>query len=181
MTSGSPQDRRITLLFTLLTSLTTSTGSRGTERISIQTGQFIFQQTMVKTGQNLLELMDVSRPMDSMKHSSKLQRKAVLGFSFTIKNIGNYTAWNVTSDFTVSGGFVFIGKHFGTTGSDLQPGEEITLRTGLILGFGKVMITLRVAAANVKEMSSEKSATLLLDISHNKIKNLLSFLFFYVY
>ena len=38
----------------------------------------------------------------------------------------------------------------------------MTLRPGLVLGFGKVTILLQVTAANVKEMSSEASAILLL-------------------
>jgi hypothetical protein len=97
-------------------------------------------------------------------HETFLQitMKGGFGPSFIIKNIGNYTAWDVTLDSTVSGGFVFIGKHLTINVSELQPNQEITVRPGLVIGFGKVTISLQVSAANVKEMSSEASATLLL-------------------
>jgi len=87
--------------------------------------------------------------------------KGGFGSSMFIKNIGNYTAWDVIYDSTISGGLVFIGKHYSTNISELQPGQEITLNLGLILGFGKVTISLQISAANVKEMSSEHSAFLL--------------------
>jgi hypothetical protein len=38
----------------------------------------------------------------------------------------------------------------------------MTLNPGIVLGFGKVTISLQVTAANVKEMSSEASGFLLL-------------------
>jgi hypothetical protein len=97
-------------------------------------------------------------------HETFLQitMKGGFGPSFIIKNIGNYTAWDVTLDSTISGGFVFIGKHLTINVSELQPNQEITVRPGLVIGFGKVTISLQVSAANVKEMSSEASATLLL-------------------
>jgi hypothetical protein len=97
-------------------------------------------------------------------HETFLQitMKGGFGPSFIIKNIGNYTAWDVTLDSTISGGFVLIGKHLTINVSELQPNQEITVRPGLVIGFGKVTISLQVSAANVKEMSSEASATLLL-------------------
>ncbi len=88
--------------------------------------------------------------------------KGGFGPSIIIKNIGNYTAWDVQLNFSISGRLVFIGIHFTGNISELQPGQEMTLRTGLLLGFGKVEISLQVSAANVKETSSEHSATLLL-------------------
>ena len=65
-------------------------------------------------------------------------------------------------NFSISGKLVFIGIHFTGNISELQPGQEMTLHAGLLLGFGKVEISLQVSAANVKETSSEHSATLLL-------------------
>jgi hypothetical protein len=88
--------------------------------------------------------------------------KGGFGSSIIIKNVGNYTAWDVTVNSTIAGGLVFIGKHTITNISELQPGQEMNLHPGFVLGFGKVTISLKVSAANVKEMSSEASAILLL-------------------
>jgi hypothetical protein len=98
-------------------------------------------------------------------HETFLQINSKGGFgpSFTIKNIGNYTAWDVKLDVTISGGFVLIGKQFTLTITELPPNGEITLHPGfLVLGFGKVTITIILSAANVKEMSSTKTGILLL-------------------
>ncbi len=80
----------------------------------------------------------------------------------SIKNIGNYTAWDVTLNNTISGGLIFFGRYYTDTLSELAPGQEMTLRMPFILGFGKVTITLKVSAANVKEISSLTNATVIL-------------------
>ncbi len=82
--------------------------------------------------------------------------------TFTIKNIGNYTAWDVTLNFTISGGFILLGRNFNGNASELAPGDEITISSGFILGLGKVTLSVKVSAANVKEMSIERNATVLL-------------------
>lgn len=87
--------------------------------------------------------------------------KGGFGGSISIKNIGNYTAWDITLNNTISGGLIFTGRSFTTTLSELPPGQEMTLRMPLILGFGKVIMTLKVSAANVKEISSQASAIIL--------------------
>jgi hypothetical protein len=92
----------------------------------------------------------------------QITMKGGFGPSYVIKNVGNYTAWDIIFDSTLAGGLVFIGKHYTKNISELQPGQETTLRPGFVLGFGKVTISLKVSAANVKETSSEVSATLLL-------------------
>jgi uncharacterized repeat protein (TIGR01451 family) len=115
-------------------------------------------------GQNWSEFTDADGCFKTYGlHETFLQItiKGGLGLSFVIKNVGNYTAWDVTVNNTISGGLVFIGRHFTTEISELPPGEEMTLRTGLIFGFGKISISLRISAANVKEMSSQKSALIL--------------------
>jgi hypothetical protein len=88
--------------------------------------------------------------------------KGGFGSSIIIKNIGNYTAWDITLNNTISGGLIFTGRSFTTTLSELPPGQEMTLRMPLILGFGKVLISLKISAANVKEISSQANATVLL-------------------
>jgi hypothetical protein len=82
--------------------------------------------------------------------------------TLVIKNIGNYTAWDVTVNFTISGGLVLIGRHFTGSTSEVLPAEEMTLQVGLILGFGKVNLQFHVSAVNVKEMSLEKNAMMFL-------------------
>ncbi|MBN1861986.1 MAG: hypothetical protein JW840_11075 [Candidatus Thermoplasmatota archaeon] len=81
---------------------------------------------------------------------------------FTIKNIGNYTAWDILLNFTISGGIILLGKHFNGNISELAPGEEAILSSGLILGLGKTTLSITVSAANVKEMSVERDALILL-------------------
>ena len=88
--------------------------------------------------------------------------KGGFGSSIIIKNIGNYTAWDVALNYTISGGLIFFGRSFTDTLSELTPGQEMTLRMPFILGFGKVIITLKVSAVNVKEISSQTSATVIL-------------------
>jgi hypothetical protein len=82
--------------------------------------------------------------------------------TFAIKNIGNYTAWDVTWNYTISGGFILLGRNFIGNVSELTPGDEITASSGFILGLGKVTLSLKVSAANVKELSIQKDAIVLL-------------------
>jgi hypothetical protein len=86
----------------------------------------------------------------------------LFGPSFVIKNIGNYTAWDVTWNYTTSGGFLFINKGVSGNLSQLLPGNEIIVKSGFVFGFGKVTISLRVSAANVHEQLSQVDATVLL-------------------
>lgn len=87
---------------------------------------------------------------------------ALPGPVFIIKNIGNYTAWDITLNFSVSGGLILIGKVFSGFISELPPGQQMSLRAGLILGFGRVILSIQVSAANVRPTSIEKNATILL-------------------
>jgi hypothetical protein len=88
--------------------------------------------------------------------------KGGFGPSFVIKNIGNYTAWDVIIDITISGGIIFFGEHITLNISELPPNEEIALHSGFLFGFGKIIISLTISAANVKEISSEVSGIILL-------------------
>lgn len=66
-----------------------------------------------------------------------------LGISVVITNNGDLVAtdvaWSITTD-----GTVFIGKESSGTITTLNLGEEITVKTGLMLGFGVVTVTVRV-------------------------------------
>jgi hypothetical protein len=85
--------------------------------------------------------------------------------SFLIKNIGNYTAWDIVINLTVRGGFLgTINLEKTGSLSELPPGNEITVKLlgPPVFGFGKVTITISVRAANVKEMSIKRNATVFL-------------------
>jgi len=82
----------------------------------------------------------------------------------TIINIGNNTAFNVRWNITVEGGFVFSGKESsGTISKPLLPGEEVIVVTkGIILGFGKIMITIDAWADNAPLVSKSTPGFLFL-------------------
>jgi len=83
----------------------------------------------------------------------------LFGFSFDIKNIGNYTAWDVTMNITVKGGILGrIDYQFVDGISELLPDSVLKVKTGSIFGLGQVTISLRLYAANAKEISIEKNA-----------------------
>ena len=84
--------------------------------------------------------------------------------SFTIKNIGNYTAWDVTVNMTVKGGIFGRINYKGVgTISQLSPGNEtvVQLTGGTIFGLGPVTISVKVFAANVHEISTEENAVVI--------------------
>jgi len=85
------------------------------------------------------------------------------GPSFIIRNVGNYTAWDVTWNFTINGGiFGMIHRTVIGTLSELAPGNEtIVTMGGPIFGFGPVTISVRVSAANAREKSAEVNAMIL--------------------
>jgi hypothetical protein len=85
------------------------------------------------------------------------------GLSYEIKNVGNVTAWDVEIDMTVKSGIFGRIKFFGNgTASELQPGFILGAGAGTIFGLGTITIFMRVYATNVKEMSIERNATVLL-------------------
>ncbi len=75
-----------------------------------------------------------------------------IGVSATIKNIGDATAenfeWSIVSE-----GTVFLGGEKSGT-ETLDPGDSITVKTGLMLGFGNIDIT--VTADTAVEQASAK-------------------------
>ncbi|HUT00697.1 MAG TPA: hypothetical protein VMY59_10305 [Candidatus Thermoplasmatota archaeon] len=87
----------------------------------------------------------------------------VLGTSFVITNIGNYTAWDVVVNISIKGGIL---RHINVQGngntSELLPGFGMGIGIGPFFGFGQIMISIRVSAANVKEIMIEKNAKILL-------------------
>jgi hypothetical protein len=85
-------------------------------------------------------------------------KNSLFGPTFIIKNVGNYTAWDVTWNYTISGGFLLFYKAVIGNLSELLPGDSITLKSGFFIGFGNVIISLKVSAANVHEYSIQKNA-----------------------
>ena len=78
----------------------------------------------------------------------------LLKFSGGIKNIGNKTAFNVQWKITIDGGFIIVGRHSsGTLPKPLLAGEETTVSSGIVLGFGRIMITVAVWADNAPLIS----------------------------
>jgi len=80
-----------------------------------------------------------------------------------IKNIGNNTAFNVNWNITIEGGFVLLGKESsGTVPKPLIVGEEVTITTGIILGFGPITITVVAWADNAPLVSKSTPGFLFL-------------------
>jgi parallel beta-helix repeat protein len=87
------------------------------------------------------------------------------GFAMSgkIRNIGNSTAFKVCWRMTLSGGFILLGKEtLREVPKPLLPGEEATVKSSTILGFGKTTFTMMVWADNVQLISGNWSATVLL-------------------
>jgi len=90
-------------------------------------------------------------------------KKGLLKFSGGIKNIGNKTAFNVQWKIAIDGGFILLGWEFsGTIPKPLLSGEETTVSSGIVFGFGPIMITVAVWADNAPLVSGTISGFLLL-------------------
>ena len=79
----------------------------------------------------------------------------------TIKNIGDVAANNIHWSITVTGGFILFGRE--TTGSIVafNPGDEQTITSKPLIGFGKTVIKI-IATAPGFTTSKEQNATVLL-------------------
>jgi hypothetical protein len=90
-------------------------------------------------------------------------KSSLFGPMFIIRNIGNYTAWDVTWNFTINGG-IFRITHWTVVGTlpKLEPGDEIIVKMDSpIIGFGAVTLSIRVSAANAREISAKINAMIL--------------------
>jgi hypothetical protein len=87
----------------------------------------------------------------------------LFGPSFVIKNIGNYTAWDVTYNFSIDGGILGrIHKTVQTTIPRIDPGNSTIVKITSIFGFGVVTLSMRVSAANVHEQEKQIDAKIVL-------------------
>jgi hypothetical protein len=81
------------------------------------------------------------------------------GPSFYIKNIGNYTAWDITWNITINGGiFGLIHKQVIDNLSELLPGDKTIIKMSGFFGLGPVTISVRISAANVHEQIKQMQA-----------------------
>jgi hypothetical protein len=94
-------------------------------------------------------------------HMTKLAITSLL--PFTIKNIGNVTAFNVSWSITVHG-FIILGRDSsGDTLEPLEPGQEITVgQTTLLLGFGYIKLIGKAWADNAPMVSANLTGFLIL-------------------
>jgi Carboxypeptidase regulatory-like domain len=83
---------------------------------------------------------------------------------FTIKNVGNTTAFNVSWSITINGGIILIGKSSsGVLLGSLEPGQEVMVRSSkFLLGFGYIEITFAAWADNAPMVSVKITGRLLL-------------------
>ena len=73
--------------------------------------------------------------------------KGGLGVSATIKNTGTTTLTNLSWTITLDGKNIFFGKTKTGTIAALAPGESVTVKNLLVIGFGKTGIAVNVGAA----------------------------------
>jgi parallel beta-helix repeat protein len=85
-----------------------------------------------------------------------------LGISGNIKNVGNTTAFRICWEVTFNGGFVLLGRDtLRLIPKPLVPGEEFTVKSKTILGFGKVTLTMMLWADNAPVIVVKHNGTLL--------------------
>jgi len=83
--------------------------------------------------------------------------KGGFGVSSSIKNVGDADATNVDWSINLDGGFILLGGETTGTITSIAPGDEEAIKSGLILGIGRVTIT--VAAECDEGASAEGNAT----------------------
>lgn len=84
------------------------------------------------------------------------------GFTMIIKNIGDSNCTNVKWSITLDGGIILLGRETSGTILCIPPGENVTVRSGLILGFGITTITISVESAEGPPVSKEQKAFIVL-------------------
>jgi len=84
------------------------------------------------------------------------------GITMIIKNIGDSDCTNVKWSITFDGGIILLDKE--TTGIIIciPPGENATVSSGLIIGFGRTIITVSVECAEVPSVTKEIEAFIFL-------------------
>jgi len=87
-------------------------------------------------------------PMQQLPNLTVEQFKGGFGLSAVVTNIGNAVATNVNWSIVLDGKLIFKGKNTNGVIPSIEPNGSVTIKTGLILGFGKTNI---VATATASE------------------------------
>jgi hypothetical protein len=85
-----------------------------------------------------------------------------LGVNAVITNNGTKTATNVKWTFTLTGGFILLGKTKSSTLLPLDPGASKTIKDTPILGFGKTTIKVEVTCAEGISATQTKTGFIIL-------------------
>ena len=88
--------------------------------------------------------------------------KGPIGVKAEVKNIGDVAASNLEYTMTVTGGILgLINKASDGTKTELAPGTTEPISSGLILGFGKIVIEITANADNAVEVTETKEGLVL--------------------
>jgi hypothetical protein len=79
----------------------------------------------------------------------------------TIKNIGGVTENNIRWNIMLTGGFVLSGRETSGSILSLNPGDEQTISSKPIIGFGKTVITIIATVPGNTALKEQKAAILL--------------------
>ncbi|GAJ11789.1 unnamed protein product [marine sediment metagenome] len=84
------------------------------------------------------------------------------GITMIIKNIGDSDCTNVRWRITFEGGIILLGRETSGTIICIPPGENVTVSSGWIFGFGRIIITVSVECAEGSSVTKEQEAFVLL-------------------
>jgi len=84
------------------------------------------------------------------------------GITMIIKNIGDSNCTNVKWSITFNGGIILLGRDTSGTIICIPPGENVTVRSRWIIGFGRTTITGSVECAEGSSVTKEQEAFVLL-------------------
>ena len=104
--------------------------------------------------------MDVNIPAQPALEITEI--KGGFGVSATVKNSGTADATNIDWSIKLSGGLVILGKEKTGTIASLAPETTETIKSGLLLGFGKPTITIIAECDEGATANATASGTLFL-------------------
>jgi hypothetical protein len=90
------------------------------------------------------------------------QFKGGIGIHAVVKNIGDGTATKITWSIDLHGNMIFFGNQTVGKISSLAPGDTIRIKTGLILGFGRTLIIMKVTCEEGVAFTENRTAMVLL-------------------
>jgi len=90
------------------------------------------------------------------------QFKGGIGIHAVVKNIGDATATKITWSIDLQGKMIFLGNHTAGKISSLAPGDTVKIKTGLILGFGRINIVTIATCEEGATYTENRTAMILL-------------------